>query len=208
VPLNQVGVVDLLDEGSGGTAVLEVKVQNAAETITYLDYVFTGSGTSTSFNASVTGTVSNGLAGAANKTLTFTVSIAGSASSVTFTCSYSLNNPAVTVQETVTAADDGSATTLTLNFTFTRPGETVSMTGSVAVSDSDGSATFNFSFKINGALFATLSGTSDNPVITRAGGGQLTAGELDALASLFIAGADLTDQVNQMFGPAQQILGF
>ena len=56
--------------------------------------------------------ITNGLSGGANKTLTFSVTITGSSSSVTLTSSYTLNNPAVTVQETVTITDDGTTTTM------------------------------------------------------------------------------------------------
>jgi len=206
-PPNQVGYADLMDESVGGTATLEIQIKNNAGTITYLDYIFSGSGTSTSFSASVTGSISNGLAGGANKTLTFSVSIVGNTSSVTFTSSYSLNNPAVTVQETVMATDDGITTTLTLNFTFTRPVETVAIAGTIAVSDADLSATFNLTFRLNGSTLATVTGTTSSPVIARNGGGELTLAEREALTALYLAAADLTNHLNDMFAPAQNVLG-
>lgn len=208
LPLVQVGSADLLDLSSGGTATLEIIVKNNAGSVTYLDYTFSGSGNSSSFTASVSGTVTNGFAGAANKTLTFNIAVSGSRSSVSLTLSVSLNNPAVTVQETVTVVDDGTTTTLTINFTFTRPGESVTLAGSAAISDADGSATFNVAITVNGGTYATITGSTNQPVITRAGGGRLTADELTALGHLVVAAADVSEHVTGMFAPAQRILGF
>jgi hypothetical protein len=206
-PLNQVGYADLLDESSGGTARLEVQVKSADGSITYLDYTFSGSGTSSSFMASVTGTITNGLAGAANKTLTFNVEITGTSSSVTLASSYTLNNPTVTVLETVTSADDGTTTTLTLDFTLTAAGDTVQLTGTVSVSDATGDGTVNLTFKVNGGTFATITGSTGNPVISRAGGGQVTADDLNALVRVFEAAADVADKVDELCQPAEQMLG-
>src|SRR6266446_5313705 len=205
-PLTQVGYADLLDESSGGTARLEIQVKNTDGSITYLDYTFSGSGTSSSFTASVTGMITNGLSGGANKTLTFSVTITGSSSSVTLTSSYTLNNPAVTVQETVTITDDGTTTTLTLSFTFSGPGETITLSGTVAASDATGDGTVNLTFRINGATFATITGSTTNPTIARPGGRQLTGDELSALVRLFQAAADVGEKVAAIFQPAQQIL--
>jgi len=206
-PLTQVGYVDLMDESANGIARLHIQAKNTAGTITYLDYAFSGSGTSAAFTASVTGTITNGLAGGANKTLTFSVTITGSTSSVTLTSSYALNNPVVAVQETVTISDDGTTTTLGLDFTFTRPAETITIAGTVAVTDATGDGTVNITFKVNGSTFATLTGTTTNPTFTKAGGGQLTTSEQLALASLFVAAADISEKVGDVFQPAEHMLG-
>ncbi len=205
-PLNQIGYADVLDETVGGTARIHIQVKNTGNTITYLDYTFSGSGTSSSFTATVSGTITNGLAGSANKTLTFSTSITGSSSSITMSCSFTLNNPAVTIQETVTVADNGTTTTVTMDFSLTSTGETVAITGTVAVSDADGSTTVNLSFKVNGGSFATLTGSFSNPTLTRAGGGQFTTAERDAMALVFLAAADLGVKVGDLFQPAETIL--
>ncbi|HUL03765.1 MAG TPA: hypothetical protein VLV16_11110 [Gemmatimonadales bacterium] len=208
IPLNQVGYADFMDEGTGNVAVLHIQIKSNSGQTTYLDYTFTGSGNSASFNASVTGFVSNGLGPVFNKTLTFTVTIAGTQSSVTFTSNYSLNNPQVTVQEAVTASDNGTTTTLAINFTFTGPRETVSMSGTLGISDADLSATIDLTFRINGHTIATVTGSTDNPVITHSGGGELTTNERTALTYLFLAAANLASQLNDVFAPAQNVLGF
>lgn len=208
LPLVQVGYADLLDESAGGTARLHIQIKNNAGTFTFLDYTFSGSGNSSSFTASVVGTVTNGLIGGANKTLTFNISVTGSSSSVTLTLNLSLNNPAVTVQESVTVTDNGTTTTLTVNFSLTRPGETVTLAGSVAISDADGSAIFNVAITVNGGTYCRITGSTDHPVITRAGGGQLTLGEITALGHVVVAAAEVSEHVTEMFAPAQRILGF
>jgi hypothetical protein len=206
-PLNQIGVADFKDEGTGSVAILHIQIKSNSEQTTYLDYTFTGSGNSTSYNASVTGFVTNGLGPVFNKTLTFTVTIAGNQSSVTFTASYSLNHPALTVQEVVTASDDGTNTTLTLNFTFTGPHETVSISGTLTIADADLSSTINITFRINGHTVATVTGSTSNPVVNTSGG-DLSNDERTALTYLFLAAANLAESVNEIFAPAQNVLGF
>ena len=208
LPLVPIGSADLLDLSSGGSATLQIVVKNNAGTVTYLDYTFSGSGNSSSFTAAVSGTVTNGFAGTANKTLTFTIAISGSTSAVSLTLSLSLNNPAVSVQESITVADNGTTTTLTIDFTFTGPAESVRLAGTVAIRDSDGSATIDIAITVNGATFATIKGTSGLPRFTRAGGGQLTADESMAMGNLFVTAADVSENVTALFDPAQRILGF
>ena len=207
-PLTQVGYVDLMDESTGSAAILHVKVNNTGGTVTYLDYTFTGSGSSTNFSASVSGTVSNGLSGGSNKTLSFNVSISGGSSSVTLSSTYTLNNPAVTVSESMTIADNGTTTTLTVNFTFSRTGEAVNAQGTIALNDADGSGTVNVTFKVNGGTYATLTGDVNAPSLARSGGGQLSGAEQDALGHLFIAAADISEKTGEIFNPAESVLGF
>jgi hypothetical protein len=208
LPLVPVGYADLLDLSSGGSATLQIIVKNNAGSVTYLDYTFSGSGNSASFTAAVSGIVTNGFAGAANKTLTFSIAITGSTNSVSLGLSLSLNNPAVTVQESITVADNGSTTTLTIDFTLVRPVESVRLAGSVAISNSDGSATIDITITVNGMTFATMRGTPEQPVITRPGGRQLTADEFMAMTYLFVAAANVSESVTALFDPAQRILGF
>jgi hypothetical protein len=207
LPLVQVGYADLLDESTGGTAKLHILLENNAGTVTFLDYTFSGSGNSSSFTASVVGTVTNGLIGGANKTLTFDISVTGSSSSVTLTFNMSLNNPAITVHETVTVVDNGTILTLTVSFSLTRPSETLTLAGSVAILEADGSATYNVTVTVNGGAYCSITGATDHPVITRAGGGTLTLGELTALGYVIVAAADVSEHVTEMFAPAQRILG-
>lgn len=207
LPLVQVGYVDLVDESSAGTARLHILIKNNDGTFTFLDYLFSASGNSSNFNASVIGTVTNGLVGDANKTLTFNFSATGSSTSVTLTVSIYLNNPAVTVEETLTHVDDGTTTTLTVNFLFTRPGETLRLTGSVATSNADGSAVFNITVTVNGRSYCRITGGTNQPVITRSGGGQLTPAEIVALGHVLIAAADVSGHVTEMFAPAARIIG-
>jgi len=156
----------------------------------------------------VVGMVTNGLAGSANKTLTFNIAVSGSSTSITLTVNLSLNNPAVTVQETVTVTDNPTALTLTVNFALTRPGETVRLVGSVSILHADGSATFNVTVTVNGGTYCTVTGGTHQPVITRAGGGQMTAAELVAMGHVLAAAADVPAHVTDMLEPAQSIVGF
>jgi hypothetical protein len=204
-PLKQVGYADFLDKSAGGTASLEIQISDG--TTTYLDYTFSGSGTSTSFNASVVGTITNGVSGTGNRTLGFNVTIQGTSASATLTSTYTLNNPAVSAQETATVADDGTTTTLTLGFTLSRSAEAVGVKGTVTVADASGVGSVNLTFTVNGATFATITGAATNPTITKAGGGQLTAGELAALEQLLLTAGDINDKLGQLFFPAEHAFG-
>ncbi len=159
VPLSPVGQADLLDESVGATAKLHIIVTGNNGTPTYLDYTAALTFTQTSLVATLSGTLTNALAGSANKTLTFSVNATFTITTISVTGTYTLNNPAVTI--TLTASDRRVVTTdsVTLSFGFTRQGEAISFSGRL-VTTGDVVDTVDAAIKVNGQPYASVKGNN------------------------------------------------
>src|SRR5260370_34553145 len=131
-PLTAVGTADFIDRSGGSTISLQVLVLGSGGAPTYVDYTVAVTPGTNSFTASATGALSNGLAGSANKTLTFTATFTASPGSLTPTATFSLNTPAVTVTESESLVS-GQDTVLTLHFWVSRPGESITLDGTIRV---------------------------------------------------------------------------
>src|SRR5262249_31259090 len=70
-PVSAIGTLDIIDESTPTQLKLHVLVKGPGGTTTYLDYLATVVSSPTSASATVTGFISNGLGGGANKTLSF-----------------------------------------------------------------------------------------------------------------------------------------
>jgi hypothetical protein len=200
--LTQVGTADFIDRSTGSTTSLQILVLGSGGAPTYVDYTVAVTPGTNSFTASATGTLSNGLAGGANKTLTFTATFTASPGSVTADATFALNNPAVTVtlNESLVSGQD---TVLTLHFGFTRPGESITLDGSVRVHL--GVATINVTIKVGGVTFATITGPLSNPTITQPNGQTPTADELAVLGKLFGAAESFSSHLGGLFDPVRSM---
>ena len=156
-PLTPVGQTDLLDESAGATAQLHIIVTGTGGTPSYLDYTAALTSSQTTLVATLNGTLTNALAGAANKTLAFDVHGNFTVTTITVNGTYTLNNPAVTI--TLGATDKKVSTTdsVTVNFGFTRQGEAVTFSG-LLVTTSDVVDTVDAAIKVNGQPYASVKG--------------------------------------------------
>jgi hypothetical protein len=113
----------------------------------------------TSLVATLNGTLTNALAGGANKTLTFSVHATFTLTAISVTGTYTLNNPAVTI--TLNASDKQVATTdsVTLSFGFTRQGEAISFSGQL-VTTGDIVDTVDAAIHVNGQPYASVRGNN------------------------------------------------
>lgn len=202
-PLTPVGTADFIDRSAGNTTSLQILVEGNGGAPTYVDYTVTVTPGVDSFTASATGTVSNGLAGDANKTLTFSVTFAASPVGVSATATFTLNNPAVTVTLSESLQVSGQDTTITVHFGFTRPGETITLDGTVTIHQ--GVTTVAVTVKVNGESFANITGPFSNPTITHPNGQPLTADELEALGTLFGAAEDFSNHLGDLFDPVRAL---
>ncbi len=201
-PLTAVGTADFIDRSGGSTISLQILVQGSGGAPTYVDYTVAVTPGTNSFTASAIGMLSNGLAGGANKTLTFTATFTASPGSVSATATFTLNNPAVTVTESESLVS-GQDTVLTLHFGFARPGESITLDGTVRIHL--GVATINVTIKIGGATFATITGPLSNPTITEPNGQTPTADELAVLGKLFGAAESFSSHLSGLFDPIRSM---
>ena len=159
-PLNPVGYVDLLDESTVSSLKLHIQVKGNDGTPTYIDYLVTVTPGAGHVTATVSGSLSNGAAGDANKTLTFDISATLTLTSADVNASFALNNPAVTIQLHLTSERtiEGQET-VTIDFTITHPGESIRLTGSF-VKTGGVLDTLNAEIRVNGQVFATVAGNA------------------------------------------------
>jgi hypothetical protein len=208
-PLNPVGKAQLLDESVGLSAKLHILVQDNAAT-TYLDYAATLTAGVGSVTVTVTGLVTNGASGGANKTLSFSVSATLTLTTATVHAAFTLNNPALSVVLDAAATSAMGSETVSVTFTFTRPGETVRLQGSIATT-SHVLDTLSAEIRVNGQVYATVAGNAsgvtfydkDGNVITDAGAQHDV---LEALDHLRHAVEHTLDFIEDLFDPIENLL--
>lgn len=209
-PLNPVGVAQLLDESAGLSAKLHILVKDNANT-TYLDYLATLTPGVGSLTAAVTGFVTNGLNGGANKTLTFSVAATLTFTSATAHASFSLNNPAISIVLDATLTSANGTDTVDVTFTFTRAGETVRLAGSIVTTNSV-LDTLHAEIRVNGQVYATIEGNAnavtfydkDHVVITDVGAQHDILVALDHLRD---AVEETLDFIEDLFNPIENLVG-
>jgi len=159
IPLTPVGQTDLLDESVGATAKLHIIVTGNGGTPSYLDYTAALTFSQTTLVATLNGTLTNALAGGANKTLSFSVQANFTITTITVSGTYTLNNPAVTI--TLNASDKQVVTTdsVTLSFGFTRQGEAITFSGQL-VTTGDVVDTVDAAIHVNGQPYASVRGNN------------------------------------------------
>jgi len=159
IPLTPVGRTDLLDESVGATAKLHIIVTGNGGTPSYLDYTAALTFSQTTLVATLNGTLTNALAGGANKTLSFSVNANFTITTITVSGTYTLNNPAVTI--TLNASDKQVVTTdsVTLSFGFTRQGEAITFSGQL-VTTGDVVDTVDAAIHVNGQPYASVRGNN------------------------------------------------
>jgi hypothetical protein len=205
-PLNPVGWVDLTDQST--TAQYKLGVQVADPTTTYADYLVAATTTASSFLAQATGYVTDG-----THRLDFASSASVTANQVGLDYSLALDQPAVSAHLVATLAAGASTAVLTTAFTVTRGSETVALSGTLTATQFQSSftATASFVVTVNGAQFATITGTAQSggtATLTYVGPGRaLTQAEHDAVVQLFEAPGTVSATVDGVFSPAEHLLG-
>ena len=208
-PLVEVGLVDLMDESTTGNLRLHIRVQGVGGTPTYLDYTAAIVVGSTSFTATVNGSVSNGEGGAALKTLTFNVSFQVSQNAVTESASYDLNSPSISVDVFLRLTAGVSAINVAVDFRFARPGEIVRLLASMTLASigDDLVVSGTISVTVNNGIFARATATGGaEPVWVRHDGTALTPEELGALQRLFSAVARFFDFTTDLLDPVDELI--
>jgi len=209
-PPVQVGHVDLLDESDANTSKLHVIVQDAsASPVTYADYTISATvvGNPVSeFTGTASGYVSDGA-----RTVTFSASFHATqldtpAPDLQVDVSWDLDNPPVSValHVTVTSSDADHAT-LTINLSVTRGGATVALTGTITIGP--GTVTADLTITVPGGTFARITGTNAGITIRHPNGSELSQGELEAMQNLFQLPEHLQEALDDLFHPAERLMG-
>jgi hypothetical protein len=208
-PVTQIGTLDIIDESTGSALQLHVLVKNTAGTTTYVDYTIELISTSSSAQATATGEVTNGLGGAANKTLSFDQTLTVTASNVRALATFALNNPAVTVMLNESLQFIDPDLIINADFRLIEPGQTIRVVGRVTVNTESQDVEADITVYLNGHPVASFQGDPGLPGTqwVDAGGEPLTVADLAALDALFAAFQRFDEAVSGLFTPVGTFAG-
>lgn len=204
-PLDPIGYADFLDESSGATNALRVRVLGDDD-VTYANYIVSGATAS----VSATGFLTNG-----TRRLDFTAELTASDTEISLDYALDLNQPDVSAAlAIVLSSPNANTAVIEHTFSITRGSETVVLDGALTFTSSGETfnATGTFTINVNGDLFATISGasssgTSVSYTITGPGGRALTDEERDAVDALLDAPSALDELITLLFEPLEEIFG-
>jgi hypothetical protein len=157
------------------------------------------------------GFVSNGQSGSALRRLDFNVAMTASATqtgaTISFDISFDLNEPDVAIDVALDFALTETSLTQDILFTFQRPGEAIVIDGTIGTSDVNGTV-FDLDVRVNGGLFARISGAGAGVTIVDENGDPLTEDEVHLLQDLFAGVSSILEVAIGLLQPALYLLNF
>ncbi len=208
-PVTAIGTLDIIDESSSSALRLHVLVKNTAGTTTYVDYTVDVTGSQTSAQVTASGTITNGLSSAGNKTLSFDQTLTANAGGARLLATYALNNPAVTLMLNESVSFDDPNVVINADFRVIQNSQTIRAVGRITVNTQTEDLEVAITVYLDGHPVASISGDPTLPG-TRwvdAGGEPLTIADLAALDDLFDALENFEQAVLALFSPAQTLAG-
>ena len=201
-PVSAIGTLDIIDESTPQQLKLHVLVKGPGGTTTYLDYLATVT-SSTSANATASGFISNGLGGAANKTLSFDETLSVNGAGARITATFALNNPVITLMMNEAVSFNNPNITLDADFRLIQNGETIRTVGHITINTVTNVTNITVTVYLNGHPVASIDGDPSDPGTewVDAGGEPLTIADLDALDHLFDAWSSFQQAVSGLLAP-------
>ncbi len=201
-PVTAIGTLDIIDQSTPSLLQLHVLVKNSAGTTTYVDYTASLVTSATSATATVAGSITNGLSGANNKTLTFNETFNVNAGGASVHATFELNNPAITLtlNESVRFSDPNII--IDADFTIAST-ETIRVVGRITINSVSGAINVSIGVFVDGHPVASINGDPTNQATqwVDAGGAPLTVADLAALDHLFDALENMHEAVAGLFAP-------
>ena len=211
VPLDEVGYADLTDNQPVGTnASLGIVVRDSAGTTTYLDYDLTVSLTASGITMQTAGFVADGVGHQMDFSIVAVVTGNNTQALVSIDADFSLNQPDVGVEVRDRASLTATTITVTRDFRLHRGTETIRITGTVTITENPPgtlTVTLTVVVRVNGGIFATITGNGTVVTVTKADGTALTADEQAALAALIDATDAFWSSIETLFEPSEVMLG-
>ena len=208
-PVSAIGTLDIIDQSTPTKLQVQVLVKGPGGTTTYVDYTAAVTTSLTSGNASVSGTITNGLSGGNNKTLSFDETLSVNAGGANVHATFSLNNPAITLMlnESVSFADPNII--INADFRLIQNGQTTQAVGHITLNTTTNAVTVSVTVYVDGHPVASFNGDPTNPATqwVDAGGAPLSALDLAALHDLFDAFEHFGDTVSNLFAPVGTFAG-
>ena len=207
-PVSAIGTLDIIDQSTPSKLQLQVLVKGGATT--YVDYTASFTSGLTSANATVSGTITNGLSGGSNKTLSFDETFSVNASGAQVQASFALNNPAITLMLNESVSFNDPNININADFRLIQNGQTTRAVGHITLNTLTNAVTVSVTVYVDGHPVASLSGDPTSvppPQWVDAGGQPLTAADLIALEKLFDAFENFGNTVSNLFAPVGTFAG-
>src|SRR2546425_7860240 len=199
-PLQEIGYVDFKDESNTGTDRLHIAVVVGATT--FVDYTIAFSlGSSTSFNYSLAGFVTDG-----TRRLDLSITFDGNDTNSSVDIRFDLNaeNAHIRLTETLVTLS-ASSFRITADIRIQLGSEVIATSGTstITVSGTSYSVTGSYTVTVNGQDYATITQSGDGTVVVyrSAGGGDLTADEIAALTAVFSEVTNLIIRMDDLLLP-------
>ena len=207
-PVSVIGSLDIIDQSTASKLQLQVLVKGGATT--YVDYTASFTSGLTSASAAVTGSITNGLSGGDNKTLSYDQTLAVNAGGANVHATFALNNPAVTVMLNESVSFEDPNININADFRLIQNGETIRAVGHITLNPTTNAATVTVTVYLDGHPVASISGDPTSqppPQWVDAGGQPLTLADLAALEKLFDAFENFGNTVSNLFLPVGTFAG-
>jgi len=203
-PVSAIGTLDIIDESTPTKLQLQVLVKGGATT--YVDYTasFTSGVPAT---ATVSGTITNGLSGGDNKTLSFDETLSVNAGGANVQATFALNNPAITLMLNESVAFEDPNIVINADFRLIQNGATIRAVGHITLNTATNAVTVSVAVYVDGHPVASITGDPATSQWVDAGGQPLTAADLIALEKLFDAFENFGNTVSNLFAPAGTFAG-
>jgi hypothetical protein len=209
-PVGAIGTLDIIDQSTPTKLQLQVLVQGPGGTTTYVDYTASFVSGLTSATATVSGTITNGLSGGNNKTLSFDEDLTVNAGGANTHATFALNNPAVTLMLNESVAFNDPNIIINADFRLIQNGETIRAVGHITLNTTTNAVTVSVTVYVDGHPVASIRGDPTAvppPQWVDAGGQPLTAADLEALGRLFDAFENFGNTVTNLFAPVATFAG-
>lgn len=204
-PVSAIGTLDITDQSTPAKLQLQILVKGGATT--YVDYTASFTSGVTSANATVTGTITNGLGGGDNKTLSFDEMLSVNAAGANVHATFALNTPAITLMLNESVAFEDPNIVINADFRLIQNGETIRAVGHITLNTATNAVTVSVAVYLDGHPVASISGDPATAQWVDAGGQPLTAADLIALERLFDAFENFGNTVSNLFAPVGTFAG-
>lgn len=206
-PVSAIGTLDIIDQSTPTKLQVQVLVKGPGGTTTYVDYTASLVSSPTSANATVTGSISNGLSGGNAKTLSFNETFSVNAGGAHVQASFTLDNPAITLMLNESVAFDDPNIIINADFRLIQNGETIRAVGHITINNLTQTVTVSVTVYLDGHPVASFSGDPATADWVDAGGEPLSAADLVALDRLFDAFENFGNTVANLFAPVGTFAG-
>jgi len=221
-PAHEVGSLDIIDHAPAAGAQLEFVLRGVGDTPVYLDYTLTfltgPSGSAVTVQAS--GFVSNGAPGAAERRITFSLSITitetAGGGSLAIDVTYDVNVPDVRLELHLGITSDTLMDTgvLSIDFRFTRRNEALRLFGADTLTSGGNTENGTFVVSVNSRLYATLTITDNTETLTNRSGGVVPIDDTDnqyeddIVSGLLQGVGETLNSIDDVLSVPSRLLGF